>query len=301
MGVDISRLVEKEDISFGELSGKRIAIDVYVMLYQFLKTMPLLTDRSGMVTTHLSGLFYRTMHLLQHRIKPCFVFDGSFPEVKGHGRFARPGTPRITATITKDVVASTKELVAAMGLPIVQAPTEAEAQAAYICSKKDVWAVASQDYDTLVFGAPRLIQNVTIARRKKTVSGFVYIAPYLIELERFLAKHNIKQDQLIALAMLVGTDFNPGVRGIGQVRALNLVKSYGCDFDALFGAVGWDFEYDWEDVFRLLKTMPVTREYKLMWKCLDAERVQEFLVEKHDFSRERVENALKKLRGIRRS
>lgn len=296
MGVNIARLVSRKDIKFEELTNKKIAIDTYVMLYQFLRTMPEFTNSKGEITTHLLGLFNRTTHLLKYRIKPCFVFDGPWPEVKKHKRFTNPSGPRITTTISRAMVDNTKEMLQALGLPVIQAPSEAEAQAAYLAQKKDVWAVASQDYDTLVFGSPRLIQNITIARTKKIAKGYMYISPYLIELKSLLRQLKINQDQLIALAMLVGTDFNPGVKGIGQQKALKLVKEYGSNLKKLFDSVDWDFEHSWEDVFWLIKTMPVTKKYKLRWKRIDEKKIKKILVEEHDFKEERVESALAKIK-----
>lgn len=296
MGVNISQIVPQHAIKLEALKGKKIAIDAYNELYQFLRTMPLLSDSKGRITTHLSGIFYRTTNLMSLGIKPCFVFDGPFPEIKKHKKITAPGTPRITSTLSLEMINNAKKLIEALGLPVVQAASEAEAQAAHMCAKKDVWAVASQDYDCLIFGAPRMLKNFSLAKQRKLPKGkgVVLTGTYLIELKETLKQLGISHDQLVALAMLCGTDFNPGVYGIGQKRGLELVKKHGNNFEKLFREAGWNYTHSWKEIFDCIKTVPVTNDYKLNWKKPDENAVFELLVEEHDFSEERVLNALKR-------
>src|SRR3989344_7674643 len=244
MGLKISEIVPKKAISFSDLKGKTLAVDAFNTIYQFLSTIrqsdgtPLM-DNKKRITSHLSGLFYRNVNLLREGLKLVYVFDGQAPKLKTGtwerrtqakenafekyeqakkkedieemGKYAKQ-----LATLDEEKIKESKELLEAMGIMVVQAPGEGEAQAAYLSQKKDVYACASQDYDSLLFGAPLLVQNLTLARKRKTVSGYVSIEPEIIELEKVLNSLQINLDQLICLGILVGTDYNPGgVKGIG--------------------------------------------------------------------------------------
>ncbi|MDD4878275.1 MAG: flap structure-specific endonuclease [Candidatus Nanoarchaeia archaeon] len=293
MGVNIAGIVNFRNLKKEELKGRIIAVDTYIQLHQFMRTMPMLNDNKGNVTTHLSGLFYRTARLLEMGAKPCFVFDGPFllPNEKPE----EPAMPRTSETITDEMAEDAKQLLSLMGLPVVQAMADGEAQAAYICRQGDAWAVASQDYDCLLYNAPRLITNITMSKSRKTSAGKkVIIGMQALELNHLLKELSINQKQLIALAMLVGTDYNKGIYGIGQKKALKLVQKHGNDFGKMFEELGWKDEYGWEDVFNHISKMPVNRNYSLKWKKPDREGLFDFLVMQRQFSRERVENAIQR-------
>jgi flap endonuclease-1 len=211
-----------------------------------------------------------------------------------------------TSRLTKDMVEEAKELISALGCPVVQAPSEGEAQAAFMVAKGGAYAVVSEDYDSLLFGCPRVIKNLTITARKKQKSKLAYdtIKPTMISLQDNLKELGISQDQLIVLAILVGTDFNPGgIKGIGQKKALKLVKEHGTDFNRLFAGLNKDNElgFDWEEVFHVIKDMPTTEDYWLVWKGINRDKVKEILVDKHDFSAERVEATISKLQEDRKT
>lgn len=326
MGVKIFDLAQGKEIGLVDLANKKIAIDAYNQLYQFLTTIrqkdgTLLMDSQGNVTSHLSGLFFRSTNLMQKGIKLAFVFDGEAPKLKESERERRSEFKKQahkkyeeakqkedveemrkhaarTTKLTSDLVDEAKELIKALGLPVIQAPSEGEAQAAYITTKDDVFAVASQDADCLLFGATRLVRNLGITGRRKKALSYEIVKPEIIELGNVLNKLGVDREQLIVLGMLVGTDYNKGgIKNIGPKKALKLVKQYGKDYDELFKDVKWDdfFKYSWNEVFYLFKKMPTTDDYKLGWDVVDEQRVFEILCEKHDFGRERVENALKRL------
>jgi len=264
MGLQVGEIIKKEEISLEDLHGKVIAIDAFNVLYQFLTTIrqydgSLLTDSKGRVTSHLSGLFYRMTNMMSKGIKPVFVFDGKAPDLKIKTREARKAVKLAaheklkaaesdaekakyagrTVVLTKELIEESKELLDALGIPVIQAPAEGEAQAAYLVQQGDAWAVGSQDYDALLFGANRLIQNLTLAKTRKLASGAVVsINPRLIDLEILLDGMEINRNQLICLGILVGTDYNPkGIPGIGQKTALKLVKEY-TDPATLFKELG---------------------------------------------------------------
>ena len=167
--------------------------------------------------------------------------------------------------------------------------------------KKDkAYAVVSQDIDSLLFGATFLIRNLSISGKRKKVNSLNYtsIKPEIISLGENLNILGIDIDQLIALAILVGTDYNKGgIKGIGPKNALKLVKQYKKDFDSMFKEAKWDyfFNFPWSDVFYLIKNMKVTDKYDLEWKDIDEKKIFELLVKKHDFSKERVEKGISKL------
>lgn len=321
MGVKISELVDKRDLKWDELSGKSLAIDASNVLFQFTSSIrqsdgtPLM-DGQGHVTSHLVGLFSRVPNLMMKGITPVFVFDGVAPALKEKTRAIRKGMKdkaqeRYTRAlleegeeaagryskqfsyITGDMFEEAKELLEAMGLPTVQAPSEAEAQCAYMAQKKVVWASASQDYDSLLFGAPKLVLNLTLSQKRKITGGrHVLIAPYLIELKDVLEKLHLTQDQLIVLGILVGTDYNPGgVHGIGPKKALKLIEQ-NKNFNDIFNNLETDF--NWQEIFDTFKNIPV-EDVDFRKGKIDEETIKEILVDKHDFSEERVNQTLAKL------
>lgn len=322
MGLKISELIPKREITWYDLANKKIAIDASQMLYQFVSSIrqpdgtPLM-DSQGNVTSHLVGIFSRVSNLMRKNIKLCFVFDGKPPVLKIKEQEERALRKRIaaeklekakeeedyeaiqkyskqTVRLSRDMINEAKELLKLMGLPVIQAPSEAEAQASYMCKKGDVWAVASSDHDCLLYGAPRLIQNLTLSTRKRLPSGtYVSVHPELVELSEVLNHLGIDQDQLLALAILVGTDYNVGgVKGVGQKNALRLVKEFK-KFDKIFKEVKADF--NWKQVYAVFKSMPVMLNYQLKWGGIQEEKIRKFLVDKYDFSEERVNSTLEKL------
>lgn len=333
MGTKLKDIVLKNEVDFTDLKGKKFAVDSFNVLYQFLATIrqrdgALLKDSNGQVTSHLIGLFSRTTKLMQKGLKLAFVFDGVAPELKAKERLRRAKVKNEaalkhdlaekegnlddmkkyaarTSRLTPEMVKEAKDLVSALGLPVIQAPSEGEAQAAYIVEKGEVYAAVSQDYDSLLFGVPKLIQNLTLTDRKKLPGKLAYsiVRPQLLDLIENLNNLGIDRDQLIVLGILVGTDFNiGGIPGIGPKKALNLLKKHGKDFDALFEEVKWNehFEFEWTEPYYLIKKMPTTDDYELEWKDINSEKVFEVLCDRHDFSRERVENTLSKLKKEQR-
>lgn len=295
MGVNIAKLVNFRNVKHDELKGQKIAIDTYIQLHQFMRTMPLLADKNHNITTHLSGLFYRASRLVEMGIKPCFVFDGPFLLPNENPEY--PLKPRTSETITEKMAKDAKELLSLMGFPVIQAPADGEAQAAYICKKGDAWAAASQDYDSLLYGASRLIINLTLSKSKKTSAGDkVIIGMYSVELKLLLKELGISHNQLIALAMLVGTDYNKGIYGIGQKKALKCVLKYKDNFEKMFNELQWKDEYTWKEVFNHISNMPVEKHYSLKWKQPDEKGLIDFLVKQRDFNAERVNNAIERMK-----
>jgi flap endonuclease-1 len=294
MGLNISSILPRNEITLEQLKNKKVAVDTYIYLYEFLRTLPKLTDRKGRLTTHLIGLFYRTTRFMSYKIKPCFVFDGFFPDInKEYPKIINKPVPaRISSTITGHVIESSKKLLELLGLPVIQAPSEGEAQAAYLAKKGDTWAAATKDFDCLLFKTPRMIQNLTLAKKRKLPKkGFVWIGSYFYELESVLKTLDISHEQLITLAILIGTDFNQGIKGIGPKKALKLVKEYKTP-EKLFGKIHCP---GWEKVYHLIRNIPITTKYKIRYTKPDYEGIKAFLVKEHDFNETRVESALERI------
>jgi len=335
VGVNLKDLIPanvRHEIELSALNGKIIAIDAYNALYQFLTAIrqpdgtPLM-DSKGRITSHLSGMFYRTINLIEHGIKPVYVFDGKPPEikkmeierrkrikeeaVKKYEEALRKGDleaakryAQMSSKLTEDMVNDAKKLLTAMGIPWVQAPAEGEAQAAYMARKGVVYAAASQDYDALLFGAPRLVRNLTLTGRRKLPRKDVYIEikPEIIELDSLLKSLGITREQLIDIAILLGTDYNPeGVKGVGSKTALKLIKAYG-SIEKLLPRFPKDtFPIHPLEIRKYFLQPPVTDEFKLEWREPDERKVEEILVEEHDFSSQRVKNALERLKKAYRA
>jgi len=329
MGLNFKDLTIKKETSINELANKILAVDTMNLLYQFLTTIrardgTLLTDSHGNVTSHLIGIFNRTTKLMEHNIKLIFVFDGKPPEIKQKTKEIRAEIKKQaalklkeaeklgkveemykfasrTTVLTPEMVEEAKKLLNYLGLPIVQAPSEGEAQCAYLIKKGDAYASISQDYDSLIFGCPLLIRNLSIEGRRKKAGRFAYqtIKPEILSLSENLNHLGLDIDQLITLAILVGTDYNPGgIKGIGPKTALKLVKEFPNNFDALFQKAGWQNscpDLEWKEIFYTIKNIPTTDDYQIEFKSLDEKKLINFLVKKHDFSEERVKNKLKKL------
>ncbi len=328
MGVKIGDIIPEEAVeksSLQKLSGKSVALDAYNILYQFIATIrgpdgrPLM-DRRGRITSHLSGLFFRTVNFLEEGLLPVYVFDGRPPELKRKTierrrelrmealeeyekalaakdfEAARRYAQR-AASLEAHMVESSADLLKAMGVPYVMAPAEGEAQAAYMASKGSVYASGSQDMDSLLFGSPRLVRNLSIVGRRKLPrrNEYVEVEPEIIHLQKLLESLEITREQLVDIGLLVGTDYSPQVKGVGPKTALKIVKEYGSLEKAVEkGVVEIDFDYN--AVRKLFLNPAVTDSYVLEWKPPVEERVYEILVEEFDFSRERVAKALEGLR-----
>jgi flap endonuclease-1 len=327
LGVNLRSIVPITTVKLEDLSGKIIAIDAYNALYQFLAIIRQpdgtpLKDSTGKVTSHLSGLLYRTSNLVELGIKPIYVFDGAPPvlkevEIKRRMKTKEEATvmyeravargnmveARVYAQATsrlKDyMTGDSKRLLELMGLPWVQAPSEGEAQAAYLAKCGDADYCASQDYDSLLFGAPKLIRNVTISGRRKLPSKNIYIdvVPEVVELGNVLKECGVTYEQLIDVGILIGTDFNPdGTKGLGPKTALKLIKEHGTLENALPHLKNAEFPAEPQRIREIFLHPKVTDNYKLEWKELNAKGIVDFLCREKDFSEDRVRKALEKMR-----
>ncbi len=324
MGVNLSDIVPVQTRELEDLSGQTLAIDAYNAIYQFLSIIrgpdgtPLKDDR-GRVTSHLAGLLYRNINLLEAGIKPSYVFDGH-PHVmktqtlverserrsKAHDEWKAAVSEgdmekaRSKATqssrINNEIVESSRILLTYMGIPVVQAPEEGEAQAAYMAIKGDVWAASSQDYDSLLFGAPRLVRNLNITGRRKMPGGKEYRDVHIevVELEQVLEANGLQsREQLIDMCILIGTDYNPGIRGIGPKKGLKLIKENGT-LDSALQAAGQSIP-DGDVIREIFLHGERLDDYRLEWKVPQRDKVVAFMCEDHGFSEQRINSALDRL------
>jgi flap endonuclease-1 len=321
MGVDLGDLLQKKKIEIKDLSGRLVAVDAFNTLYQFLSIIrqrdgtPLM-DSSGRITSHLSGILYRTTSLIEAGVKVAYVFDGqphpfkvgtlqeraeirdkaaaAWEEAKIEGedgfKYAQAAS-RLNAEILDD----SKRLILSMGLPVIQASSEGEAQAAYMAARGDVYIVGSQDYDSLLFGAPRVVRNLAITGKRKLPRKNIYVdvEPEFIVLPDELARLGIDRKQLVEIGIMCGTDYNVGLSRVGPKTALKLIREHG-DLESVLAALGQTIENSAEirDIFL---HPDVTDDYNIKTSRPKVEEIVSFLSEERDFDFARVEKTAHRL------
>ncbi len=330
MGVNLTPVVLRHPTSLAALGGRTVAVDGNLELYQFLSIMRMrdgrpLMDSQGRVTSHLNGLMFRTTRLLaDFGIRPVFVFDGPPPDLKREeiakrrevrerarrdyeaavaaGDLGTAWSKAVTSTrLTRAMVDEAKALLGYMGIPCVQAPSEGEAQAAFLARRGDVWAASSKDYDSLLFGAPRLIRFLAVGSSEFLPSQgrSRAVPPEVIDLEENLHALGLTREQLIDAAILVGTDFNPGVRGLGPKTAVRRIREWG-SLEAAPSELHAKLPANLAEIRAFFRTPPVAEGVDLAAARPNPEAIRRFLCDDRDFSAERVDAALKLLQASAR-
>jgi len=330
MGVDIGDLFKKEKISLNDLHDRIIVIDAHNVLHQFLASIRQrdgtpLKNSKGEITSHLSGLFHRTANLVEARIRPVYAFDGKPHPLKAKTIEARrkrkeraekewmealeagdlskaKSKAQQTSRLTDDMIQQSKELLDALGIPYVQSPSEGEAQASYMVKKGDAYAAGSQDFDCLLVGSPILIRNLTSSGRRKLPGKEAYakVYPKQIRLKPNLKSLGITHKQLVDMAILIGTDFNEGIKGIGPKKSLKLIKQNG-NVENVLSILGGENVPTFEEIKEIRKIFlkpDVTDDYTLEWSAPDNDKILKILCDEHHFSIERVEPVLKKYSNV---
>jgi flap endonuclease-1 len=318
MGVNLKTLVKAEPCDFPKFREKKLAFDSYNMIYQFLSTIrqfdgtPLM-DKKGRVTSHLSGLFYRNIKFFEEAITPIFVFDGApnplkrdevdernkrrsdakkkYEKAKKEGDLEKAlKFSKRSVKINDYHIESSKKLLDLMGVSWIQAPEDAEATCAYLTQEGKADVVSSQDWDALVFGSKTLVRNLAITGRKKVPGkdDYYIIHPEVVEFEKVLSELSITHDDLIDIAILVGTDFNDGIKGVGPKSALSIVQE------------GKMEEYkdkieNYSEIFSIFKNPNVKKGFKYEKKSGDIDALRDFLIREHAFSERRVDSGIKRL------
>jgi len=327
MGVNLSDIITMDKLELEDLSGKTVAIDAYNAIYQFLSVIrqpdgkPLM-DQRGRVTSHLAGLLYRNANLLELGIRPAYVFDGMPHKMKMRtiaerserrakakrdwedavqkGDYQKAFSKATQSSkITNEIVESSRILLTYLGIPVVQAPEEGEAQAAFMAMKGDVWAASSQDFDSLLCGAPRLVRNLTLTGKRKMPGKdeSKEISVELIHLEKVLQETKLTRHQLIDLCILMGTDFNEGVMGIGPKKGLKLIQEHR-DLEGAMKVLQVEIE-GYQEIRHIFMEYETNPDYSLEWKYPDREKVLSLLKDQYDFSEARVDSALKRMTGTK--
>ncbi|EQB64887.1 MAG: hypothetical protein AMDU3_IPLC00004G0465 [Thermoplasmatales archaeon I-plasma] len=325
MGVDISSLLDASEVDLKTLKGRLLAVDAFNVIYQFLSNIreydgSPLKDKHGNITSHLSGLFYRNMNLLEAGIVPIYVFDGKPPALKdktikerialkekaeeeyrlslamGDYEKAKSFASR-TSRLTAEMISESKELLISIGIAVVEAPSEGEAEASYLCRLGAVYSAVSQDYDSLLFGSPRLIRNLTISgkRRYGRTGRVVEVKPEMITNDDVLRKLGITREQLVDMGILIGTDFNDGIKGIGPKKAYQMIKKYG----SLRNIPNITIE-NYEEIRDIFLNPDVVDPGHIKIPEMDEQKTLDILVTNHDFSPERVSSALGRVKEAKR-
>jgi len=318
-------IIAHPEVDVSAFKGRVLALDGYNTIYQFLSSIrqpdgtPLM-DGKGRVTSHLSGVLYRTSSLHTLGVRLIYVFDGPPHPLKretlderrkvrerakeeweaalavGDVETARMKAQQ-TSRLTPEMVGEAKALLGAMGVPCVDAPGEGEAQAAHMCARGHAWAAASQDYDSLLFGATKLVRNAALTGRRKLPGRgrreYVQVVPEVVDLSENLGALGLSRAQLVDAAILVGTDFNHGVRGVGPKTAIKLVRQHGA-LEGALRAKGAAVEHA-DEVRALFLKPTVTDGYTIEFRPAEVDQAVRLLVDEHQFSEERVRSALEKL------
>ncbi|MBN1896867.1 MAG: flap endonuclease-1 [Candidatus Aenigmarchaeota archaeon] len=324
MGVNLRDIVTHQEISMESLSGKVIAIDALNIIYQFLSiirdrfTGEPLKDSHGNVTSHLSGIFYRTSRMIENNITPVFIFDGEPPLFKKGTQEERRKIKEAaqekleeaiekgdqekirlyaqqTSKVTDGMLDEAKRLLDTMGVQWVRAPSEGEAQASFMNRNGSVYACGSQDWDSLLFGAERLVRNLAVSGKRKLPGkeSYVKVSPEMIELGNVLSQLSITREQLVTAGILIGTDYNPGgIKGIGPKKAIELVKEKG-SFDKVMEHIDWTFDTAPGKIYDFFMNPP-SAEVSIEKRHADYDKVTDILIG-HDFSPERIKSTIGKI------
>jgi flap endonuclease-1 len=331
MGIDLKELFPKEQCAFEDFRDRVIVIDAYNVIHQFLSSIRQrdgtpLKDAQGRITSHLSGLFYRTANLVAAKIRPVYVFDGTPHPLKAQTIQQRrkrkeqaerewkealekgdlekaKSKAQQTSRVTSEIIEQSKQLLESLGIPYLQAPSEGEAQASYMVKKGDGYAVGSQDFDCLLFGSPVLIRNLTSSAKRKLPNKQAYttVHPECIRLEPSLQKLGISQEQLVDIAILLGTDFNEGVKGYGPKKSLQLLQKKGNLENTLDTISDSELTLSSDEIMAVRKIFlepTITSDYSLQWSKPDPSTVISILCDEHQFSRKRIEPILENFSSL---
>ena len=326
MGLDLKPLTIREKTNLESFSSKIVAIDAYNAIYQFLAIIRgpdglHLSDAEGRVTSHLSGLFYRNINFLSLGIKPVYVFDGRPPSLKaaeierrreikreatikyekaiseGNLEDARKFAQQTTA-LKDNMVKDSKRLLSFFGIPYIDAPSEGEATAAHMTQTGKAFASASQDFDSLLFGAKRLVRNFTNSGRRKIPNRNTYIEiePELIQTEKCLTELGITKEELVDIGILIGTDFNPdGFIRVGPKTALKMIKQYSKleDIPQIQEQLA---EIDYKQIRKIFLEPEVSEVDEILFEKIDYGGISDYLVQERSFSPDRVQSSLNRLK-----
>ncbi len=332
MGVDLKPILPSFPIKVSDLSDKIVAVDAFNTIYQFLSTIrgytgEPLTNNRGEITSHLSGLFYRNVNFLAENIKLVYIFDGKPHQLKyqeierrrqiktqafekyqqalSEGKFEEAKKyGQATSAVTDKIVQESKKILNLLGIQYIQATSEGEATAAKLTEKEIAFVCASQDYDSLLFGAKRLVRNLTISGKRKLPNRNMYVnvEPEIILRDEVIKTTQLTQEQLIDVGILVGTDFNPGgFPGIGPKTALKLIVENGkLENIEKIGNMLEEIPYqEIREIFlSALENDDDIKGVELKFDKPNHDEIIKFLCDEMSFSKDRVTVALEKLEKV---
>jgi len=326
MGLNLKPLVIREKTKLEFFSNKVIAVDAYNAIYQFLASIRgpdgmQLTDSEGRITSHLSGLLYRNINFLSLGIKPVYVFDGKPPsmktaEIERRRQIKKDATVKYekavaagemeearkyaqqTTSMKDGMVAESKKLLENFGIPYIDAPSEGEATAAHLTNTGQAFASASQDFDSILLGAKRLIRNFTNSGRRKIPNRNTYIEvePEIIETAKTLESLQVTKEQLVDIGILIGTDFNPnGFERVGPKTALKMIKQHSRLED--IPQIQEQLEkIDYNQIRKIFLEPEVADVDEIIFKQVNYEGITNYLVKERSFSEDRIQSSLNRLR-----
>ena len=326
MGLNLKPLVVREKTKLEYFSNKVIAVDAYNAIYQFLASIRgpdgmQLTDSQGRITSHLSGLLYRNINFLSLGIKPVWVFDGKPPslktaEIERRRQIKKDATVKYekaiaagqmedarkyaqqTTSMKDGMVKESKELLGYFGIPYIDAPSEGEATAAHLTNTGQAYASASQDFDSILLGAKRLIRNFTNSGRRKIPNRNTYIeiVPEIIETAKTLESLQVTQEQLVDIGILIGTDFNPdGFERVGPKTALKMIKQH-LRLEDIPQIQEQLQKIDYEKIRKIFLEPSVADVDEIIFEQVNYEGMREYLVQERSFSEDRIQSSLNRLR-----
>ena len=326
MGLDLKSLLIREKTKLESFGNKIVAIDAYNAIYQFLAIIRgpeglHLTDSNGRVTSHLTGLFYRNINFLSLGIKPVYVFDGKPPsmksaEIEHRKQIKKDATIKYeravsegkmddarkyaqqTTSMKDGMVDDSKKLLELFGIPYIQAPSEGEATAALLTQTGHADIAASQDFDSILFGAKKLVRNFTNSGRRKLPNRNTYIEvePEVIDYKKNLEELGITGEQLIDVGILIGTDFNPeGFERVGPKTAIKMIREHGKLED--IPQIREQLEVIDYNAIRKIFLKPETAKVdKIEFSEIRFDAITDYLSNERSFSRDRVASSLKRLK-----
>ena len=326
MGLNLKEIVVREKTTLEAFSNKIVAIDAYNAIYQFLASIRgqdglQLTDGEGRITSHLSGLLYRNVNFLSLGIKPVYVFDGKPPSLKtaeierrkqikkdatvkyekaiseGNMEDARKYAQQ-TTSMKDGMVKESKEFLTYFGIPYIEAPSEGEATAAHLTNTGQAYASASQDYDSILCGAKKLVRNFTSSGRRKIPNRNTYIdvLPEIIETQKTLDSLKMTREELIDVGILIGTDFNPnGFERIGPKTAMKLIRQHKRleDIPQIQEQLG---KIEYEKIRQIFLNPDVADVDEIIFKEVDYDGILNYLVKERSFSENRIQSTLNRLK-----
>ena len=326
MGLDLKPLLIRDKTKLELFSNKVVAIDAYNAIYQFLAIIRgpeglHLSDAQGRVTSHITGLFYRNINFLSLGIKPVYVFDGKPPslksaEIEHRKQIKKDATVKYeralsegnmedvrkyaqqTTSMKDGMVQDSKHLLELFGIPYIQAPSEGEATAALLTTMGKADFAASQDLDSILFGAKKLVRNFTNSGRRKLPNRNTYIEvePEIIDYKKNLTELGITREQLVDVGILIGTDFNPdGFERIGPKTAIKMIKENG-KLENVKQIQDQLSQIDFNAIRKIFLEPETANVDKIEFNDIRYDDITDYMANERSFSRDRVNASLNRLK-----